>query len=112
MGGIRGGGNPGGPGILAIFLLRHPSSGPETGHQVCRGRGDGKVRDGRWLCRGTGEEERGAFQPGFLCYGVPVGVTEYTHSQLREKAEKIVTDARKVSELLARERQALWVSLK
>jgi hypothetical protein len=60
----------------------------------------------------AGEEIEGTFQPGFLCYGVPVGTPEYATSQLFERARKIAKDANSTVELLGGERQALWASLK
>ena len=54
----------------------------------------------------------GVFQPGFLCYGVPVGTPQYATSQLWGRARKIAEDARRTVEVLGGERQALWAALK
>ena len=60
----------------------------------------------------AGEEVEGVFQPGFLCYGVPVGSPEYATSQLMSRANKIAQDARRTVEVLGGERQSLWAALK
>jgi hypothetical protein len=60
----------------------------------------------------AGKEVDGVFQPGFLCYGVPVGTREYATSQLLERTRTIVKDARRTVEVLGGERQALWAALK
>ena len=61
----------------------------------------------------AGEEVvEGVFQPGFLCYGQPVGSSEYVTSHLWKRAQKIVKDAKKTVDVLAGEKQAIWASLK
>ena len=60
----------------------------------------------------AGEEVNGLFQPGFLCYGVPVGTPQYTTSQLWKRARTIVKDARRTVDVLGGEKQALWAALK
>ena len=60
----------------------------------------------------AGKDVDGVFQSGFLCYGVPVGTPQYATSQLWERAQKIMKDARKTVDVLGGEMQALWASLK
>ena len=60
----------------------------------------------------AGEDVDGVFQPGFLCYGVPVGTPQYATSQLWRRARTIVRDARRTVDVLGGEKQALWAALK
>ena len=52
------------------------------------------------------------FLRGFICYGCPVGEDEYVSVKLKEVADKILEDARKTTELLQQDKQALWSSLR
>ena len=53
----------------------------------------------------------GIFQPGFLCYGVPLGSDAYVRDALWSKAAEVERDLNKVVEVLAEDSQALWVAL-
>ena len=57
------------------------------------------------------EKIDGNNEPGFLIYGAPVGSDTYCTHQLRKIAEGIVSDAQQTVELLAGERQSLWLNL-
>ena len=56
----------------------------------------------------VGEE----FEPGFLCYGVPVGTDRYVEHMLEKKVEDIAKSAKNACETLDEERQALWAVLR
>ena len=58
------------------------------------------------------EEINGTFEPGFLCYGVPVGADKYVKHVLQEKVEEIASCARKAADLLGSDKQSLWILLK
>ena len=60
----------------------------------------------------AGDEIDGAFEPGFLLYGVPIGSDKYCTYQLNKIAKRIVSDAQQTVQLLSTERQALWSSLR
>ena len=53
----------------------------------------------------------GRFEPGFICYGIPMGTDAYVSKALWEKAEEVKLDLEKVSNILAEDNQALWVAL-
>ena len=55
----------------------------------------------------AGKEVDGAFEHGFIMYGVPVGSEKYCHHQLMEVAKGIVSDTQKTAELLSGERRSL-----
>ena len=42
----------------------------------------------------AGDEIDGAFEPGFLLYGVPIGSDKYCTYQLNKIAKRIVSDAK------------------
>ena len=54
----------------------------------------------------------GVFEPGFLCYGVPVGTQKYVEYMLNRKIEDNAKGAKNVSNVLGDERQALWTALR
>ena len=54
----------------------------------------------------------GEFEPGFLCYGVPVGTDRYVETMLEKKIEDISRAAKNSCEALDEERQALWAMLR
>ena len=60
----------------------------------------------------AGEEVDGAFEHGFIMYGVPIGSDAFCHHQLMKIAEGIVSDGKKTAELLSGERQSLWSALR
>ena len=53
----------------------------------------------------------GRFEPGFICYGIPMGTDAYVSKALWDKAEEVKLDLEKVSNILAEDNQALWVAL-
>ena len=60
----------------------------------------------------AGEMVEGRFLRGFLCYGCPVGEDEYVRFKLKGVADRIVKDAAKTVEVLARDKQGLWAALR
>ena len=50
----------------------------------------------------------GNLNPGFLCYGVPIGTDQYVEYMLDCKIEEIARDLRKIEETLTEHRQAMW----
>ena len=53
----------------------------------------------------------GIFQPGFDCYGIPLGTDAYVREALWQKAEEVKRDMEQVTNILAKDSQALWVAL-
>ena len=53
-----------------------------------------------------------SFEPGFLCYGVPVGTDKYVEYMLSEEMLEIAKSAQKSMEVLDREHQSLWTILR
>ena len=53
----------------------------------------------------------GEFQPGFDCYGIPLGTDSYVSQALWEKAAEVKRDMKQVAEILSEDSQALWVAL-
>ena len=51
------------------------------------------------------------FQPGFVCYGIPMGTDGYVASALWEKAEDVAREVEKVTSILSEDSQALWVAV-
>ena len=49
----------------------------------------------------------GEFEPGFLCYGVPVGTDRYIENMLEKKIEDIARAARNSCDALDEQRQFL-----
>ena len=54
----------------------------------------------------------GMFEPGFLCYGVPVGSDKYVEHMLSEKMSEIAKIANNTCSILDDERQSLWTVLR
>ena len=52
------------------------------------------------------------FEPGFLCYGVPVGTDAYVEYMLGQKMLDIAKSASYSAEVLDEERQSLWTILR
>ena len=52
------------------------------------------------------------FEPGFLCYGVPVGTDKYVEHMLGLKLLDIAKSARNSVDVLEEERQSLWTILR
>ena len=54
----------------------------------------------------------GRFEPGFICYGIPMGSDAYVGKALWEKAAgRQPGDLEKVTSILAKDSQALWVTV-
>ncbi len=49
----------------------------------------------------------GKWEPGMLCYGVPIGTDDYVKNMLRMKVDEIEKEVEIISEILTDERQAL-----
>ena len=50
----------------------------------------------------------GSFEPGYLCYGVPIGTDKYVEHMLEEKMIDVTKSAKNSIEVLGDERQSLW----
>ena len=59
----------------------------------------------------AGVATEGGFAPGFLCYGIPIGSTEYVKHMLESKAQEVVREVEEITEILGEDSQALWVVL-
>ena len=59
----------------------------------------------------AGELVDGVFQPGFDCYGIPVGTDAYVGQALKEKGLEVKRDMEQVASTLHQDSQALWVAL-
>ena len=62
--------------------------------------------------RRAGATIDGVFEPGFLCYGVPIGTRKYVEHMLDMKIEDIAKGAKNATNVLGEERQALWTALR
>ena len=60
----------------------------------------------------AGEQVGNQFYRGFVCFGVPIGEDRYVDLKLRQTADKMLEEAQQVQELLKRNTQALWTSLR
>ena len=56
----------------------------------------------------AGEELESVWEPGFLCYGVPIGSDKYVEYMLDCKIKEIADDITKIEETLTEHRQAMW----
>ena len=54
----------------------------------------------------------GNFEPGMLCYGVPVGTDTYVRHMLQEKVNEVEKDIQSITVVLQSEHQALWAILR
>ena len=54
----------------------------------------------------------GQWEPGMICYGVPVGSDSYVHQKLHEKVVEVEVEVEEISQVLEGERQALWSVLR
>ena len=52
-----------------------------------------------------------SFEPGFLCYGIPVGTPAYCRHMLQDKAFEVVQAAEEMCNVLGNDKQVLWVVL-
>ena len=59
----------------------------------------GQVVDGQW-------------EPGMICYGIPVGTDGYVLSKLNEKVSEVAAEVETVTEVLQDHHQALWTVLR
>ena len=60
----------------------------------------------------AGLDVNGTFEPGFLCYGVPVGTDKYVEHMFGEKMIDIAKVAKNTYDVLEEERQSLWTILR
>ena len=60
----------------------------------------------------AGEVVEGSFQPGFVCYGIPVGTDAYLAAKLDKKVEEVTERALKATKPMEGERQSLWTILR
>ena len=51
------------------------------------------------------------FQPGFLCYGVPIGTDEYVTAMLDLKMNELEDEVEKIYNVLESSRQSMWAML-
>ena len=59
----------------------------------------------------AGKVVAGVFEPGFDCYGIPLGTDAYVGQALWEKALEVKRDIDQVAHTLSQDSQALWVAL-
>ena len=52
------------------------------------------------------------WEPGMLCYGVPVGTDKYVMHMLNRKVDELEKEVATISEILEDERQAMWAVLR
>ena len=60
----------------------------------------------------AGQEVAGQWEPGMICYGVPVGTDNYVEQKLEEKISEVGSEVETVCEVLEEEHQALWTVLR
>ena len=74
---------------------------------------DGSLRAGTppGLVR-AGETVDGQWEPGKICYGIPVGTDVYVQHKLDEKVTQVATEVDTVCEVLQEEHQSLWTVLR
>ena len=60
----------------------------------------------------AGATINGKWEPGFICYGVPIGSDKYVLHMLNLKMEEIEREAEQVLTVLEEEKQALWTTLR
>ena len=65
---------------------------------------DGLVRAGQTVA--------GQWEPGMICYGVPIGTDSYVQHMLSEKVSEVAREVETVCEVLQEEHQALWTVLR
>ena len=59
----------------------------------------------------AGLEVQEQFQPGFLCYGVPIGTETYVTSMLDTKIKELEGEVEKMCQTLDSSRQSIWAML-
>ncbi len=50
----------------------------------------------------------GTFEPGFICYGIPIGTPRYVQHHLRLKVEEVGREVEEVLRVSEGEGQAIW----
>ena len=60
----------------------------------------------------AGAKVNGQWEPGMLCYGVPIGTDKYVQYMLNLKVTEIEQEVEAISLVLEEERQALWAVLR
>ena len=50
----------------------------------------------------------GHFQPGFMCYGIPIGTPGYVKHQLSLKVQEVAREVQEIVKVLEGEGQAMW----
>ena len=50
----------------------------------------------------------GHFQPGFMCYGIPIGTPGYVKHQLSLKVQEVAKEVQEIVKVLEGEGQAMW----
>ena len=60
----------------------------------------------------AGVTVKGKWEPGFICYGVPIGSDVYVSHMLNVKMDEIEKEAEQVVTVLEDEKQALWSTLR
>ena len=60
----------------------------------------------------AGATVAGVFEPGFICYGIPIGSDNFVAFQLDNKVKEVVERAVKAVKLLEGESQVLWTILR
>ena len=60
----------------------------------------------------AGSLVNGQFEPGFVCYGVPVGTEKYVNHMMNLKVEEVSSGAKNSCKVLGGEKQALWTVLR
>ena len=54
----------------------------------------------------------GEFEPGFICYGVPVGTDSYVNHMMNLKVDEVARGAENSCKVLGGEKQSLWTVLR
>lgn len=54
----------------------------------------------------------GSWEPGFICYGVPIGSENYVVKMLSNKMDELEQQAEQIQTVLQNEKQALWAVLR
>ena len=60
----------------------------------------------------AGEDVEGHWEPGMICYGIPIGSDMYVKLKLDEKVAELEGDVQTVCEVLQDEHQSLWTILR
>ena len=60
----------------------------------------------------AGTAVNGEFEPGFICYGVPVGTDNYVNHMMNRKVDEVARGAETSCKVLGEEKQSLWTVLR